>query len=413
MKSPSIKFQSQQSWDIPRRLSSSRYAARLKAAALAVHEPLNGWLSNNLDATGWVINWVYPKLDPLDDPNTFHLWMEVELPCTSGVHPAYQTSPTILLARYIGFKDDGDAPGWIRDGIQPGERSRFILPREFLAALFCGKIPELWAGLAGKLEDKISSSMLTWASAAAVGTDEEASILEHCKRWRATHRVRCHAITQRKLSELSFHLDTIPRSPIYGHRPTSPARLYGRIHYLLLQLFRLEMQVPTSLLTPFVDYSIAEELLARELFLAAATASDPNHVVRMNDLQRDAVRCTVGIEIDLMPKPNFRAIYTLTVIAAVSRDLDLSFEERRSPIAIVDQFISTHDHADAPGWVGWVGSRNFTMSCAGFIGLFTSMAMWPENLGKPNLSISMIAWCGRVSVRHIFLMLIVPLSYLS
>ncbi|KAJ7156358.1 hypothetical protein C8R46DRAFT_1115784 [Mycena filopes] len=98
-----------------------------------------------------------------------------------------------------------------------------------------------------------------------------------------------------------------------------------------------------------------------------------------------------------MDKPDHRSIYTLTIIATISPHLDACAIAPHSPRAIVDQFIGTLDHPDAPSWVSWSRTRYFSMSRAGFIGLFASMAMWPENLGEFNLSLSMIKWSTIVS----------------
>ncbi|KAJ7023308.1 hypothetical protein C8F04DRAFT_1306012 [Mycena alexandri] len=142
--------------------------------------------------------------------------------------------------------------------------------------------------------------------------------------------------------------------------------------------------------------SIGEELLAREWFLNAGSGSGSDLIYTAN-FPLDTVRCKLQLDVKTMITPDHRSVYTLFVTATVSTKLDACATAPHSPRAIVDQYIGTHDHPDAPSWLSWSETRYFPMSRAGFIGLFANMAMWPENLGEFNLSISMIKWCSAVS----------------
>ncbi|KAJ7134141.1 hypothetical protein C8R46DRAFT_1056066 [Mycena filopes] len=206
---------------LPRRPTTSHYAERLTAASLAVHEPLNSWLINNIDSAGWIINFLYRTVNPssptearctvrvvhlkapidngtiFKDPDVFLLWLFVDIPATSGVHCDQRKSPTALLARFEGFKDDADSPGWIHR-MPPGERFRFTHDRAFLAALFCGKTSDI------KLKQNVSAEMLTWACAAVVGTELEDTVLEYCANWRDTHRVLRHYTIVRAVRQVPW-----------------------------------------------------------------------------------------------------------------------------------------------------------------------------------------------------------------
>ncbi|KAJ7668558.1 hypothetical protein DFH06DRAFT_1126037 [Mycena polygramma] len=389
--------------DIPHRLAASLYAQRLKAASLATHEPLNTWILDNLESAGWIINIVYPSLtlDPAEvlctvrvsyhqtsddrsifsNPDVYLLWLFADVQHILGKDNSHTRSPTVLLGRFEGFKDDGDAPGWSRT-MEPGERYRFTYSRSFLAALFCGKTLGYWDGLKDTAERRISSEMLTWACATAAGTEDEDSILEHSENWRNNHSVRTHSVAQavkfrwvRGILRLSFQvLPGYFGLRIVIRQVSSIGSFPSRLNEppFLMQPLPLFFRLPNS--------SVGEELLAREWFINAGNFGGGERIC-LRGLHVDVVRCTLEIDVPVMETAaGTRTITTLFVTAGVSNRLGVSDDICISPQAIVDQFIGTASHPDAPRWLSWTGARRFPMSRSGFIGLFVSMAMWPENL---------------------------------
>jgi len=69
------------------------------------------------------------------------MWMQVETPWAAGI--GVSQSPMVVLAHWVGSRDDGDAPGWLE--LLPGEHYSFPQPREWMAQVFCG-LSDLWIG---------------------------------------------------------------------------------------------------------------------------------------------------------------------------------------------------------------------------------------------------------------------------
>jgi hypothetical protein len=51
---------------------------------------------------------------PTKDPDTFILYITASVLPESNVPPLSRSSPRATLARYVGFKEDLDAPVWTR-----------------------------------------------------------------------------------------------------------------------------------------------------------------------------------------------------------------------------------------------------------------------------------------------------------
>ncbi|KAJ7430355.1 hypothetical protein B0H11DRAFT_2136613, partial [Mycena galericulata] len=45
------------------------------------------------------------------DPDTFYMWMQVQTPAAAGL--GVTLSPMVLLAHYLGSRDDRNAPAWL------------------------------------------------------------------------------------------------------------------------------------------------------------------------------------------------------------------------------------------------------------------------------------------------------------
>ncbi|KAJ7609216.1 hypothetical protein DFH06DRAFT_1155344 [Mycena polygramma] len=91
-----------------------------------------------------------------------------------------------------------------------------------------------------------------------------------------------------------------------------------------------------------------------------------------------------------------RKVQSLRISAYVSHKLDVPDHAHASPSAILDQYHTQSSHV-APAWVQWDQSRYFENGRASFIGMFVDMALWPQNLDRPNLAIDMINWAQMIS----------------
>ncbi|KAJ7680554.1 hypothetical protein DFH06DRAFT_422388 [Mycena polygramma] len=191
----------------------ARKLERLREARRAAFEPLDTWVIYNTDSAGWIGTyldspvapsevacylWVTHKKAPehpvFRDPDMYQLWMHVEIPPQSGIARCDRSSPTIILATFSGFKDEDDTPRWIHY-YNPGERYRFAYERGFLAEVFCGRTQIL-----AQTVNNITSRMLNWACAAAVGTAVEDAVRLHCKEMRAFRRIPCYVEGQRDVT---------------------------------------------------------------------------------------------------------------------------------------------------------------------------------------------------------------------
>jgi hypothetical protein len=79
---------------------------------------------------------IYQAFDmctPVKDPDTFMLYITASVSPESGVPSLSCSSPRAMLARYVGFKEDLDAPGWTQ---WENSVMRFEQPRGAFADLF-------------------------------------------------------------------------------------------------------------------------------------------------------------------------------------------------------------------------------------------------------------------------------------
>lgn len=147
--------------------------------------------------------------------------------------------------------------------------------------------------------------------------------------------------------------------------------------------------------------SVADDLFTRDWLLFYAGMSGDSEPTSLRDMHLSVVLCAVEVDIECIDSegaskvhvPRWHASLLWLILEACipcdlcleyhyMRLLDVSWDAITSPTAVLDQFLGTYHHPDAPRWLGWTGVRTFLMGRAGFIGLFANMALWPENLAK-------------------------------
>ncbi|KAJ7447760.1 hypothetical protein B0H11DRAFT_2248172 [Mycena galericulata] len=119
----------------------------------------------------------------------------------------------------------------------------------------------------------------------------------------------------------------------------------------------------------------------------------------IHDVGRDDVLCEIErVDSTDMPSTETRS-FTLYVTATVSDHLLVADDLRVSPRAILDTFTGNCGDPSAPDWIRRPDpTLRFRQPRDTFIGLFTGMALWDENLLTPNLSSSMIIWAEGISI---------------
>ncbi|KAJ7447761.1 hypothetical protein B0H11DRAFT_2335075 [Mycena galericulata] len=114
------------------------------------------------------------------DPDTFYMWMQVQTPAAAELGVTW--SPMVLLAHYLGSRDDRNAPAWLE--LIVGENYSFVQPRDWMA-----QVGDL-------VHDRVSNPMLAWAMRHAEGTSAQAKVIARCREVRRKERLHKYRLAQ-------------------------------------------------------------------------------------------------------------------------------------------------------------------------------------------------------------------------